>query len=82
MSLDQQDIELIQRMMFKNNDDITVSIARSFERLEERIDAAEARIHSRCAELEDKIEASRQDTADMIGEMKDEVRDAARIREY
>ena len=55
MSLDQKDLEQIERVIYKNSDDICVSIARSFERLEERIDAAEARIYGRLAELEDQI---------------------------
>ncbi|MEK7641540.1 MAG: hypothetical protein AAB365_00935 [Patescibacteria group bacterium] len=58
MSLDTKDLELIERIVYKNSDDIAVSIARSFERLEERIDAAESRIYSRLADIEDKIEAS------------------------
>jgi len=56
MSLDQKDLELIERIIYKNGDDIAVSIGRSFERLEERIDAAESRIYSRVAEVEDKID--------------------------
>ena len=58
MSLDPKDLELINNIMYKNSDDIAVSISRSFERLEERIDAVESRIYSRLADIEDKIEAS------------------------
>ena len=43
MALEQKDIELLERVIYKNSDDVAVSIARSFERLEERIDAAESR---------------------------------------
>ena len=39
-------------MMYKNGDYIAVSIARSFERLEERMDAMESRLYSRIADLE------------------------------
>lgn len=81
MSLDQKDIELIERIIYKHNDDVAVSIARSFERLEERVDAGESRIYSRIAEVEDRIEASRQDTSDLIGELKEEVREVVRLRE-
>jgi DNA-binding Lrp family transcriptional regulator len=81
MSLDQKDIELIEHLLYKSSDDIAVSIARSFERLEERIDASESRLHSRMAEVEDRVEASRQDTSDMIGEMKEEVREVTRMRD-
>jgi len=47
MAIDQKDLELIERVIYKNGDDIAVSIGRSFERLEERIDAAESRIYGR-----------------------------------
>ncbi len=50
MPLTQKDIEIIERIIYKNGDDIAVSIARGMERLEERIDSAEARLHERIAE--------------------------------
>jgi hypothetical protein len=53
--LKQSDLDEIQRMGYRNADDIAISIARSLERLEERIDYAESRIHSRISELEDKL---------------------------
>lgn len=81
MSLDQKDIELIEHLLYKSSDDIAVSISRSFERLEERIDAGEARLTSRLAEIDDRIEAGRQDTSDSIGEIKEEVRDVMRLRD-
>jgi DNA-binding Lrp family transcriptional regulator len=81
MSLDQKDIEIIERLLFKSSDDIATSIARSFERLEERIDASESRLYSRMAEVEDRVEASRQDLSDIIGEVKEEVREGMRLRE-
>jgi prefoldin subunit 5 len=74
MSLEQKDLELIERVIYKNGDDIAVSIGRSFERLEERIDAAESRIYSRLADLEDKVEAARQDIADNVGSLRDAVK--------
>ncbi len=55
MPLDQKDLEAIERFIYKNSDDIAVSISRSFERLEERIDAVESRIYSRLADVEDQI---------------------------
>jgi hypothetical protein len=55
MALDQKDLELIERIVAKNGDDVAVSIARSFERIEERIDATEYRLYVRLADLEDKI---------------------------
>ena len=76
MAIEQKDLELIERVIYKNGDDIAVSIGRSFERLEERIDAAESRIYSRLAEIEDKIEAARQDASDNIGDLREELRDS------
>ena len=62
MNLHQKDIEVIERIIYKNGDDIAVSIARSFERLEEWIDAAESRVYSRLADVEQTIvENSRAD---------------------
>ena len=49
MALDQKDLELIERVIYKNGDDIAVSIGRLFERLEERMDAMESRLYSRLA---------------------------------
>ncbi len=79
MSLDQKDLELIERLIYKNADDIAVSIARSFERLEERIDGAESRLYSRIADIEDRVEASRQDIADGIGTIREEIRELTRF---
>ncbi len=76
MALEQKDLELIERVIYKNGDDIAVSIGRSFERLEERIDAAESRIYSRLAEIEDKIEASRQELADKLGDVREDIRNS------
>ena len=50
-----EDMELIERIIYKAGDDIAISIARSFERLEERIDSTESRIYSRLAEIDDLI---------------------------
>ena len=56
MSLEQKDIEVFEKLIYKNSDDVAVSIARSFERLEDRIDAAESRIYSRLSDIEDKTD--------------------------
>ncbi len=77
MSLEPKDLELIERVIYKNGDDIAIAIGRSFERLEERIDAAESRIYSRCAEIEDKIEASRQDLDDKLGDVREDIKGMA-----
>jgi len=57
MPLEQSDLDHIERIIYKNSDDLAISIARSFERLEERIDAAESRIYTRLTDLEDKVGA-------------------------
>lgn len=81
MSLEQKDIELIERVIYKNGDDVAVSVARSFERLEERIDGAESRIYSRLSDLEDKIETSRQDASDELGDIKSDIRELMKADE-
>lgn len=60
MPLDQKDLEIIERFIYKNSDDIAVSISRSFERLEDRIDGAESRIYTRLAEIEDLLAETRE----------------------
>jgi len=79
MSLEPKDLELVERIIYKNGDDIAVAIGRSFERLEERIDAAESRIYSRLSEVEDKIEAGRQDMSDSLGDLREEIRELRKI---
>ena len=59
MSLEQKDLELIERIIYKSADDVAVSISRSFERLEERIDAMESRLYSRLADIDDRIDGGR-----------------------
>ena len=80
MSLESKDLELIESLIYKNGDDIAISIARSFERLEKRIDDVESRIYTRLSEIEDKVEASRQDMSDTIGDVREELRDALRFK--
>jgi len=79
MSIESKDLELIERVIYKNGDDIAMSIGRSFERLEERIDSAESRIYGRLAEVEDRVETSRQDLSDTLIEIKEEIRESRRI---
>ena len=57
MAFDQKDLEQIEKIIYKNGDDGAVSIARSFERLEERIDSAESRLYNRVADVESRVEA-------------------------
>lgn len=64
MTVEQKDLEMIEKMVYRSADDIAVSLARSFERLEERIDAAESRLFSRLSELEEDLERPRVDAAD------------------
>lgn len=80
-TLSQKDIEVLERIIYKNGDDVAVSISRSFQRLEERIETLESRLCSRIADVEDKIEGCRQDIADEMGDIKSEIRDNARFRD-
>ena len=52
LTITSADLEAIERSLYKMSDDLAVSTARSFERLEERIDASETRLYLRLAELE------------------------------
>jgi len=81
MSLEQKDLELIERIVYKSMDDIAVSIMRSFERLEERIDMGESRIYARMADVEDKHDVLKQDIHDAFDELKEQVQDLMRLRE-
>lgn len=54
--LDPKDIENIEKAIARNGDDIAVSIARSFERLEEHIDEAEKRIYERLRNIQSDVE--------------------------
>ena len=78
MALDTKDLEHIERLLFKSADDIAVSILRSFERLEERMDSTESRLYSRIVELEDKVEASRQDLSDELGLIRENMHEVLR----
>ena len=55
MALEQKDLELIERVIYKNGDDVAVSLSRSFERLEERLDAMESRLYHRLDDVEDVV---------------------------
>jgi len=55
MALDKKYLELNERVLYKNSDDLAVSIARCVERFEERLDVAESRLSTRLADIEDKI---------------------------
>jgi DNA-binding Lrp family transcriptional regulator len=79
MSLDQKDIELLEKLLYKNSDDIAVAIGRSFERLEERIDGAESRVYSRLAEIEEKVEDIKQCNVDMLESMREDIRELGKV---
>ena len=73
--LTQQELEQIERVIYKNGDDVAVSIARGFERLEERIDAAESRLFTQAREMEERLNSSWQDTHDAIHRLRNEIRE-------
>lgn len=51
------DLELIERIIYKNGDDLAVSIARGLERMEEKLDAIESRMSFRMEEIEQELGA-------------------------
>ncbi len=75
MALDNKDLEQITSIIYKAHDDLAVSIARSFERFEERIDALETRLCGRATDVEDKIETCRQALSDYIGDVRADLRE-------
>jgi len=62
-TLTQSDIELIERIIYKTSDDVVVSIARSLERLEERIDATESRLDAKLNDLLDEVAKAKSPTS-------------------
>jgi len=57
MALDQEDIKEFERLIYRNADDIAISVCSSLESLQKRIDVADARICSRLADIEDRLES-------------------------
>jgi len=51
------DLEAIERVIYKNGDDIATAIGRSFERLEEKIIDAENRIYGRLMDIESEMKS-------------------------
>lgn len=49
----------VERIVYKCADDLAVSIARSFERLEQRLEGMETRLYSRLCDLEELLSAPR-----------------------
>ncbi len=58
MSLEQKDLEVIESIIRKVSDDVTIASQRSSERLEERLDGAETRIYCRLGDIEEEIKRS------------------------
>ncbi len=58
MSLEQKDIEMIETIIRKVCDDVTIASQRSSERLEDRIDGVETRIYGRLGDIEEEIKRS------------------------
>ena len=51
------DLEAIERVIYRNGDDIAVSTGRAFERLEEKMNSIESHIYGRLTEIEKEIKA-------------------------
>ena len=61
MALEPNDLDFIEGLTFKNADDSAVAIARSFERVEERLGDMETRISGRLSSVRDAIDGSCED---------------------
>ena len=72
-SLNNIDIEVIEKIIFKNSDDINNMITRKCERLEQRIDMIENRLTDRILTLSDNIETIRQELVDRLGDIREEI---------
>ena len=70
-------MELIERVIYKVSDDMAVSVARSFERIEERIDAMESRLYSRLSDVEIHNDDIIKPLFEEIGKMRDTLGDVA-----
>jgi hypothetical protein len=79
MSFEQKDLELIEHMLYKNSDDISIAIGRSFERLEDRMDNIESRTYTRLADIEEKIEDTRQSLMDILEIVREDLREMSKI---
>jgi hypothetical protein len=79
MSLEQKDLELVERIIYKHGDDVAIAIGRSFERLEERIDAAETRLYSRLADIEECVDDNSQNVTDIFEAVREDIRELSKI---
>jgi hypothetical protein len=51
------DLEAIERVIYRNGDDIAMAVGRAFERLEEKMNCIESHIYGRLTEIEKEIKA-------------------------
>jgi hypothetical protein len=51
------DLEAIERVIYRNGDDIAMAVGRSFERLEEKMNSIESHIYGRLSEIEKEIKS-------------------------
>ena len=51
------DLEAIERVIYRNGDDIAMAVGRAFERLEEKMNSIESHIYGRLTEIEKEIKA-------------------------
>lgn len=62
MALTPKDLEQIERVIYKNGDDVAVSIARAFERMEERLAAMESRLYLQIDNCETDMNVAQRET--------------------
>ena len=51
------DLEAIERVIYRNGDDIAMAVGRAFERMEEKMNSIESHIYGRLTEIEKEIKA-------------------------
>jgi len=68
MALDRKDLEQIEATIYKNSDDIAISIARSFERMEQRMSDMEFSLYSQMSDLEDRLEMQAKTSTEALDE--------------
>ena len=78
MSLNQKDLEVIERAISKACHDLGNSLCRPFLLLEAKVDAAESRLSGRMNELSERIDTGREDIKQELDSMHGEIRGAQR----
>jgi predicted RecB family endonuclease len=55
MKISNEDLDVLEDLVFRSSDDLAVTLSRSLERLETKLDHIETRLYRRISELEQEI---------------------------